>query len=77
MSIAELRNTLHSKFTLSLVKRTINGTHRWISKKYTNKYLAEMTMRYNSRETSEGLRLNDIMSNLNGRLSYKKLIGRV
>ena len=27
----------------SLAKRTINGTHHWISKKRTNRYLAEMT----------------------------------
>ena len=37
----------------SLVKRTINGTHHWISKKHTNRCLAEMTMRYNSREVNE------------------------
>ena len=61
----------------SLVKRTINGTHHWISKKHTNRYLAEMTMRYNTREESEGLRLNDVMSNLHGRLKYKRLVGRV
>jgi len=61
----------------SIVKRTINGTHHWISKKHTQAYLAEMTIRYNSRETSEGLRLNDIMSNLNGRLSYKQLVAKV
>lgn len=32
----------------SLVKRTINGTHHWISKKYINKYLGEMSFRYNT-----------------------------
>ena len=27
----------------SLVKRTINGTHHWVSKKHINKYLGEMS----------------------------------
>ena len=58
----------------SLVKRTVNGTHHWISKKHTNKYLAEYSMRYNSREMSDVARFELFCNNTQGKLLYKYLI---
>jgi hypothetical protein len=40
----------------SLVKRTINGTHHWVSKKHINKYLGEMSFRYNTSDMQDNER---------------------
>ena len=40
----------------SLVKRTINGTHHWVSKKHINKYLGEMSFRYNTSDIADNER---------------------
>jgi hypothetical protein len=52
----------------SLLKRTINGTHHWISKKHTNKYLAEMSFRCNTKELSDNERFVNFLQ-----ISFKKL----
>lgn len=62
----------------SLVKRTINGTHHWISKKHTQAYLAEMEVRYNTKEQDDCFRFESFVSKVNGlRLKYKDLIAIV
>jgi transposase-like protein len=62
----------------SLVKRTINGTHHWISKKHTQAYLAEMEVRYNTKEQEDCFRFESFVSKVNGlRLKYKDLIAVV
>ena len=58
----------------SLVKRGINGTYHWVSKKHINKYLAEYSMRYNSREMSDVARFELFCNNTQGKLLYKDLI---
>lgn len=58
----------------SLVKRTINGTHHWISKKHTNKYLAEMSFRYNTKELSDNERFVNFLQMSFKKLTYKDLI---
>jgi transposase-like protein len=58
----------------SLVKRTINGTHHWISKKHTNKYLAEMSFRYNTKELSDSARFVNFLQISFKKLTYKDLI---
>lgn len=58
----------------SLLKRGINGTYHWVSKKHINKYLAEYSMRYNSREMSDVARFELFCNNIQGKLLYKDLI---
>jgi transposase-like protein len=58
----------------SLVKRTINGTNHWISKKHTNKYLAEMSFRYNTKELSDNERFINFLQMSFKKLTYKELI---
>lgn len=58
----------------SLLKRGINGTYHWVSKKHINKYLAEYSMRYNSREMSDVARFELFCNNTQGKLLYKDLI---
>lgn len=58
----------------SMVKRTINGTHHWISKKHLQNYLSEMSFRYNTREFEDADRFNMFLSDTNGRLKYSVLV---
>lgn len=59
----------------SLVKRTINGTHHWISKKHIDKYLSEMSFRYNTKDFGDAERFNFFLNSTEGRLKYSVLVG--
>lgn len=58
----------------ALFKRQIIGTHHWLSPKHLEKYLGEMTWRYNLREMGEGERVTALLNQIEGRLTYKALI---
>jgi len=58
----------------ALLKRQIIGIHHWVSEKHLSRYLAEMTWRYNRREFGEGDRMNALLAQTGGRLTYKALI---
>mgnify|MGYP002389941269 CR=1 FL=1 len=58
----------------ALFKRQIVGTHHHLSPKHLSRYLGEMTWRFNLREISEGERVNALLGQTNGRLTYKALI---
>jgi transposase-like protein len=58
----------------SLLKRQIYGIHHWVSPKHLNRYVSEMTWRYNRREMDEGVRVNALIEQSDGRLTYKALI---
>jgi transposase-like protein len=58
----------------SHIKRQIYGIHHWISDKHLSRYLSEMTWRYNRREMDEGVRMNELLGRVDGRLMYKELI---
>jgi transposase-like protein len=59
----------------ALVKRTINGTYHWVSKKHLQKYLIECDFRYNTKEFEvESQRFDCFLQNKASKLSYKKLI---
>jgi transposase-like protein len=57
----------------ALFKRQIIGTHHWLSPKHLSKYLGEMTWRFNLREMEEGDRVNALLAQTTGRLTYKAL----
>ena len=59
----------------SLFKRQVYGIHHWVSPKHLQQYLSEMTWRYNRRELDEGDRMNEFLTRVPGRLTYKALIG--
>ena len=58
----------------SLFKRQVYGIHHWVSPKHLQKYLGEMTWRYNRRDISEGDRMNEFLTRVQGRITYKTLI---
>jgi transposase-like protein len=58
----------------ALFRRQIIGTHHWVSPKHLNRYLSEMTWRFNRRNIGEGSRANALIAGSDGRLTYKALI---
>jgi hypothetical protein len=58
----------------ALFKRQIIGTHHFLSAKHINRYLGEMTWRFNLRGMGEGNRVNALLAQTTGRLTYKALI---
>ena len=58
----------------SLLKRQIYGIHHFVSPKHLDRYVSEMTWRYNRREMDEGNRVNALIAGSDGRLTYKALI---
>lgn len=59
----------------SLLKRGIFGIYHSTSKKHLQMYVDEFVFRYNTRDTTEAMRFNLLLSNTENRLTYKKLIG--
>jgi len=58
----------------SLFKRKIDGIHHWVSGEHLDRYLAEFTFRHNRRKMGEGQRVNALLGQVEGRLTYKALI---
>lgn len=58
----------------ALLQRQIIGIHHWVSPKHLDAYVGEMTFRFNRREMGEGNRVNALLSQVEGRLTYKALI---
>jgi len=58
----------------ALLKRQIIGIHHWVSPKHLDRYVQEMTWRFNRRDMRVGARLNDLFVSVEGRLKYKNLI---
>jgi transposase-like protein len=59
----------------ALLKRQIFGIHHWVSDKHLNRYVSEMTWRFNRRDMKTTCRMNDLFTCVEGRLTYKTLIG--
>ena len=66
-------NTIESVW--ALLKRQIVGTHHWVSPKHLQQYVSEMAWRLNRRELSPEDRINALFTAVEGRLTYKALIG--
>jgi transposase-like protein len=59
----------------SIFKRMVIGTYHHLSPKHLQRYCEEVTYRYNSREIKDGQRFLNTFSNIQGRLTYKQLVG--
>ena len=58
----------------SQLKRQIIGVHHWVSPKHLDRYVGEMTFRYNRRDIAKGQRFGELLSGIECRLTYKVLI---
>jgi transposase-like protein len=58
----------------ALIKRQIYGIHHFVSPKHLHRYISEATWRYNRRTVATGGRVAEMISRLDGRLTYKALI---
>lgn len=58
----------------ALLKRQIIGIHHWVSPKHLDRYVAEMSWRFNARAMGKGERFNALIEQAVGRLTYKELI---
>jgi transposase-like protein len=56
------------------LKRQIIGVHHWVSPKHLDQYVSEMTFRYNRSAMPKGDRVNALLGQVEGRLTYKALI---
>lgn len=65
-------NTIESFW--ALLKRGIFGIYHFTSKKHLQLYVDEFAFRYNSRTSTEGVRFNAFLTNLENRITYKELI---
>jgi transposase-like protein len=60
----------------SLFKRMIYGTHHSVEAEHLDRYLAEATYRFNTRDTTDADRFVDAMRRIRGRrLTYTELTG--
>ena len=65
-------NTIESVW--ALLKRQIIGVHHWVSPKHLDRYVAEMSWRFNRRDMKITSRMNDLFACVEGRLRYQELI---
>lgn len=56
------------------LKRSLGGIYHRVSPKHLQKYIDEITFRWNTRKMNEGQRLSLLMSKVNCRLKYKQLV---
>jgi transposase-like protein len=60
----------------NILKKQINGIHHFVSAKHLQRYCNENAFRFNRREIFQDERVADALTNCNGRLKYRKLIGK-
>jgi transposase-like protein len=58
----------------SHLKRGIDGIYHWVSVKHLQAYVEEYTLRFNTRKFTTCNRFNLVLTNCEGRLTYKVLI---
>lgn len=58
----------------SLFKRKVDSIYHWVSGEHLDRHLAEFVFRHNRRKMGEGQRVNALLGQVEGRLTYKALI---
>ena len=60
----------------SLLKRGIYGIYHQVSAKHLHRYCTEFGFRYNSRQSGETMRFDNLLAECNGRLMYQTLTAK-
>ena len=55
----------------ALLKRQIIGIHHWVSPKHLDRYVQEMTWRFNRRDMKVTARMNDLFNGIEGHLNLQ------
>lgn len=74
-----VRNDVHTNNVenfWSVMKRGVHGIYHQISYKHLQRYCDEYSYRYNSRKVKDAARFINSLQQIEGRLTYKKLIGK-
>ncbi len=58
----------------SILKRQINGIHHFVSAEHLQRYCNEVSFRYNRKNQTQDERFAEVLTNCEGRLTYKTLI---
>jgi len=58
----------------SLLKRGIVGIYHFTSRKHLQDYVDEFVFRYNTRHQSEAVRFNNLLSNMEVKTTYRRLV---
>ena len=61
----------------SLFKRSLVGIYHFVTEKHLHKYLEMSCYRYNNRNCNQEEKIDMLLTNINGRLTYKSLIGKI
>lgn len=61
----------------SILKRQLDGIHHSVSPEHLNRYVGEAAYRYNGRLLAQDTRFTNVLSNFNGRLTYKRLTSKI
>lgn len=69
-------HTNHVENFWSVMKRGVYGIYHQISYKHLQRYCDEFSYRYNSRELNDSHRFSNAVTEIEGRLDYKTLIGK-
>jgi len=56
------------------LKRSLDGTHHHVSKEHLHRYLGEFDFRYSTCKMSDGGRMRILAKQMEGRLSYKRVV---
>jgi transposase-like protein len=71
--IANVVHTNGIESVWALLKRQIIGIHHYVSPKHLSRYVDEMTWRFNRRDLDANERMNDIFTEVEGRMPWKVL----
>lgn len=59
----------------SQLRRSLDGSHHHVSRKHLERYVREFDYRYSTRDKSDPARMADLLSQVEGRLTYADLKG--
>lgn len=69
------RGTQLAENYFSQLKRSLEGTYHRVSVEHLDRYLSEFDYRYSTCEMDDTQRMRNLMGRVEGRITYKRIIG--